>query len=193
METCYDKLEPYIYEKIAQTLQCVTPILDVGCGDGRLVNFLALKLGKKIFGVDISDTGFEKAREEAELENVSSMVEFVKSDASHLAVFENKSFGGVISVYTLHEFEDPLVVLKEMGRVLKTGGKVVIADFIKGGDAERLWGERYHTPTEIQSMLDDVGFKEVKVSFLYKDVILISALKIRHENCDCWGKPKPDI
>jgi ubiquinone/menaquinone biosynthesis C-methylase UbiE len=178
METCYDKLEPKIYGKIAQTLQRVTPILDVGCGDGRLVNFLALKFGKKIFGVDISDTGFEKARREAKLKNVSSMVEFVKSDASHLDVFGDKFFGGVVSVYTLHEFEDPLVVLKEIRRVLKTGGKVVIVDFIKGGDAERFWGERYYTPAEIKSMLDDTGFKEAKMSFLYKDVILTCALKI---------------
>ena len=175
METCYDKLEPKIYGKIAQTLQRVTPILDVGCGDGRLVNFLALKLEKKIFGVDISNIGFEKARREAKLKNVSSMVEFVKSDASHLDAFGDKFFGGVVSVYTLHEFEDPLVVLKEIGKVLKTGGKVVIVDFIKGGDAERLWGERYYTPTEIKFMLDDAGLKEAKMSFLYKDIILISA------------------
>ena len=178
MKTCYDELEPKIYGKIAQTLQRVTPIVDVGCGDGRLVNFLALKLGKKTFGVDISNTGFEEARREAKLKNVSSMVDFVKSDAGHLDVFDDNFFGGVVSVYTLHEFEDPLVVLKEIGRVLKTGGKVVIVDFIKGGDAERLWGERYYTRTEIKFMLKDAGFKEAKVSFLYKDVILISALKI---------------
>ena len=178
METCYDKLEPKIYGKIAQTIRRVSPILDIGCGDGRLVNFLALKLGKKIFGVDLSDTGFKEARRKAKLKNVSGMVEFVKSDASHLDVFGDEFFGGVVSVYTLHEFEDPLIVLKEIGRVLKTGGIVVIVDFIKGGDAERLWGERYYTPTEIKFMLDDAGFKEAKMSFLYKDVILISTLKI---------------
>ena len=177
METHYNKLEPNIHGKIAQTLQHVTPILDAGCGDGRLVNFLAMKLGKKIFGVDVSDIGFEKARREAELKNVSRMVEYVKADASHLDAFGNKFFGGVVSVYTLHEFEKPLVVLREIRRVLKTGGTVVIVDFIKGGDAERLWGERYYTPTEIESMLKNAGFKEPKMCFLYKDVILISATK----------------
>ena len=177
METQYNKIEPNIYGKIAQTLQHVTPILDVGCGDGRLANFLAMKLGKKIFGVDISGIGFEKARKEAELKNVSRMVEYVKADVSHLDAFGDKFFGGVVSVYTLHEFEDPLVVLREIRRVLKNGGTVVVVDFIKGGDAERLWGERYYTPTEIESLLTDVGFKEPKMSLLYKDVILISATK----------------
>lgn len=119
MGTCYNKLEPNIYGKIARKIQHVAPILDVGCGDGRLVNFLALKLGKKIFGVDVSDIGFEKARREAELRGVSYMVEYVKTDASRLNVFSDKFFGGVVSVYTLHEFEDPLVVLREIRSVLK--------------------------------------------------------------------------
>ena len=178
MKNCYDKLEPNIYRKIARKIQHVAPILDVGCGDGRLVNFLALKLVKKIFGVDASDVGFEKARREAELKGVSHMVEYVKTDASHLDMFSDGFFGGVVSVYALHEFEDSLVVLKEIERVLKTGGTVVIVDFVKGGYAERLWGERYYTPTEIRSMLENARFKETKKSFVYKDVILISATKI---------------
>jgi len=177
METHYDELEPNIYGKIAQTLQHVTPILDAGCGDGRLVNFSAMKLGKKIFGVDVSDVGFEKARREAELKNVSRMVECVKADASHLDAFGDKFFGGVVIVYALHEFDEPLVVLREIRRVLKTGGTVVIVDFVKGGDAEKLWGEKYYTPTEIESMLKDAGLNEPKISFLYKDVVLISTIK----------------
>ena len=178
MKNCYDKLEPNIYGKIARKIQHVAPILDVGCGDGRLVNFLALKLAKKNFGVDVSDIGFEKARREAELKGVSHMVEYVKTDASHLDVFSDEFFGGVVSVYALHEFEDPLVVLREIERVLKTGGTVVIVDFVKGGYAERLWGERYYIPAKIEAMVKDAGFKEAKTSFLYKDVILVSALKI---------------
>lgn len=178
MRNCYDELEPNIYRKIARKIQNVAPILDVGCGDGRLVNFLALKLGKKVFGVDVSDAGFERGRREAKLENISYLVEYVKTDASHLDTFGNERFGGVVSVYTLHEFEEPLVALREIGRVLKTGGKLLIVDFVRGGEAERLWGERYYKPAEIESMLEDADFREARTSFLYKDVALVSALKI---------------
>jgi len=38
-------------------------------------------------------------------------------------------------------------------------------------------GEKYYTPTEIESMLKDAGLKEPKISFLYEDVILISTIK----------------
>jgi len=178
METCYDELEPNIHAKIAQTIRHAAPILDIGCGDGRLVNFLAVQLRKKIFGVDISDIGFKKAREEAELKDVSRMVKYVKTDGNRLDVFKDEFFGGVVSVYALHEFEDPLAILREIKRVLKTGGTAVIVDFIKGGEAEKLWGERYYTPAEIKSMLEVMEFKEVKISFLYKDVILVSASRI---------------
>jgi len=181
MGTCYNELEPKIYRKIAETIQDATPILDVGCGDGRLVNFLASKLRKKIFGVDVSDIGFEKARREAKLKNVSHLVGCVKADASNLDIFESKFFGGIVSVYTLHEFKDPVVSLREIRRVSKTDGKVVIVDFVKGGDAERLWGERYYTPVKIKSMLKNTGFKEVKTSFLYRDVVLASASRTNAE------------
>ena len=181
MGTCYSELEPKIYRKIAETIQDATPILDVGCGDGRLVNFLASKLGKKIFGVDVSDIGFEKARREAKLKSISHLVGCVKADASHLDIFESKFFGGIVSVYTLHEFENPVVSLREIRRVSKTDEKVVIVDFVKGGDAERLWSERYYTPIEIKSMLKNTGFKEVKTSFLYNDVVLASASRTNTE------------
>lgn len=177
MKTCYGKLEPNIYAKIVQAIQHATPILDVGCGDGRLVNFLALKLGKKIFGVDVSDAGFNRAMEEAKLKNISRVAKYIKNDGSHLDMFKDEFFGGVVSVYSLHEFENSLAVLMEIRRVLKNDGKTVIVDFIKGGEAEKLWGEKYYTPAEVKSMLEVAGFKKVKTSFLYKDVILVSALK----------------
>lgn len=178
MGASYYRLEPDIYRKIAQEFQHAAPILDVGCGGGRLVNFLALKLGKKVFGVDVSDASFEKARREAKLKNISSLVEYAKTDASHLDMFWDEFFGGVVSVYTLHEFDEPLAALREMRRVLKNGGKLVIVDFIRGGEAERLWGEKYYKPAEIESMLEHVGFREARTSFLYKDVVLVSAAKI---------------
>ncbi len=177
MGAFYYTLEPDIYRNIAQEFQHVAPILDVGCGDGRLVNFLAVKLGKRVFGVDISDSRFEKAKKEAELKDISHLVEYVKTEAGHLDMFRNRFFGGIVSVYTLHEFDEPLAALREMRRVLKTGGKSVIVDFIKGGEAEKLWGERYYTPAEIRSMFEDAGFREARTSFLYEDVVLISSKK----------------
>ena len=46
-------------------------------------------------------------------------------------------------------------------------------DFIRGGEAERLWDERYYTPEEFKSMLELSGFKQTEEDFLYEDVIFI--------------------
>ena len=83
MEDIYEKLKPAIYEKIAHTLcdSPVAPILDVDCGDGKLVIFLAFELKKEVFGVDISDANFDKARREAKLKKkVSHLVKFVQAE-----------------------------------------------------------------------------------------------------------------
>lgn len=46
-------------------------------------------------------------------------------------------------------------------------------DFIRGGEAERLWGERYYTVEEFKSMLELSGFKQTEEDFLYEAVIFI--------------------
>ena len=175
MENIYDELKPRIYEKIAQALHgpSSTPILDIGCGDGKLVIFLALELKKDVFGVDISDADFRSARREAEQKKVSHLVKFVRADSKNLGIFEDSYFRTVVSVYALHELGDGLAVLKELNRVLKHGGELIIVDFISGGEAERLWGERYYTVEEFKSMLKLSGFKQIEEDFLYKDVIFI--------------------
>jgi ubiquinone/menaquinone biosynthesis C-methylase UbiE len=51
--------------------------------------------------------------------------------------------------------------LREMRRVLKPGGVLVIADFTKG---ETRWEERYFTPAEVRTMLADAGFTTARVA-----------------------------
>lgn len=125
METIYDELKTKIYEKISHALRdpSATPILDVGCGDGQLVIFLAFELNKEVFGVDLSDANFGTARREAELKKVSCSVKFVRADSKNLNIFEDNYFGAVVSVYALHELGDALAVLKELKRILKPGEK----------------------------------------------------------------------
>ena len=65
-----------------------------------------------------------------------------------------------------------------MERVLGAGGKLVLVDFIKGGEAEKLWREIYYMPQEIGSMLREAGFGEVTTEFVHDDVVFVSSLKI---------------
>ena len=177
-ETVYHDLEPEVHQKIADVVSGATPILDVGCGEGRLTNFLAAKLNSETYGIDISDFNLTKAQEAAQAQGISHLVQYVKGDASKLH-FLDESFAAVVILYSLHEIENPRNALKEVWRVLKVKGKLIVADFIKGGKAEELWGERYYTPREIETMLHEVGFGEMATGFIYDDIVLVSSRKVR--------------
>ncbi len=174
----YDQLEPETYQRIAEAIGEANPVLDIGCGEGKLANFLATTLGKEVRGIDISDFKLVKAREEARAQGVSHLVQFMEGDATHLNTIADQSFGAIVNVYTLHELEHPFKALEELRRVLGAGGKLVMVDFIKGGKAEKIWGERYYTPQEIESMLQEAGFSEVAMGFVRDDVIFGSWVKI---------------
>lgn len=177
-ETSYHQLEPEIYRKIVEEIGEANLILDIGCGEGKLANFLGATLDKEVRGIDISNTKLIKARESTEEQGISQLVQFMEGDASHMDNIANKSFGAIVSVYTLHELDDPNKALKEVERVLGAGGKLVLVDFIKGGEAEKLWRERYYMPQEIGSMLREAGFGEVTTEFVHDDVVFVSSLKI---------------
>lgn len=174
----YDELETETCQRISDAVADADPILDVGCGEGRLVNFLAMILGREVWGIDNSSSKLVKAREVAKARGVSHLVRFMEGDASDLGFLADESFAAVVSRYTLHELENPLSALKELRRLLGVGGKLIVVDFVKGGKAEKLWGESYYTPQEIESMLEKAGFGNVATEFVSDDVIFVSSLKV---------------
>jgi len=81
-------------------------------------------------------------------------------DVQKMNQWEDGSFDAVVSTHALHEIADPDVALGEMKRVLKKQGRLLIADFTKG---ETRWGEDYFTPAQVRTMLNNVGFRGVRV------------------------------
>ena len=61
-ETIYNKIEPRLYEMIALKIRPTEHVLDIGCGECKLVNTLAKKIGCKVVGIDIHDWGFAKGK-----------------------------------------------------------------------------------------------------------------------------------
>ena len=98
-------------------------VLDVGCGSGRNLVYLA-RMGKTISGIDRNDETAQLA-----LKNISSIPNskigvFTQAEADHLP-FENESFDLVIANAMLHFAKDEAhfnAILDECFRVLKPGG-----------------------------------------------------------------------
>lgn len=117
-------------------------VLDVGCGRGLLAIGAAkrLKTGK-VTGIDVWNTqdlsgnSAEAARENAKAEGVADRVRFDTGDARKL-VYPDGFFDAVISSNALHALDDDREreqALKEILRVLKTGGRLVIFDTAETG------------------------------------------------------------
>lgn len=102
-------------------------VLDSGCGPGIVSAALARQVGQ-VEGVDLTPAMIALAEQRAVAEGLTN-VRFQVGDMSSLP-FENASFDGAVSRYTVHHLDDPLTALSEMIRVTKPGGVVVALDAV---------------------------------------------------------------
>ena len=105
-------------------------VLDLGCGDGTTA-IPEARLGAEVLGVDIAanlvDAGNQRAKAEG-LTNIS----FREGDATGLSDIEDDSFDLVVSIFGAMFAPKPLDVAKEMVRVTRPGGRIVMGNWIPG-------------------------------------------------------------
>ena len=105
-------------------------VLDLGCGDGTTALPQA-KLGADVLGVDIATNLVEagnKRVKEAGLTNCK----FQEGDASNLQELKDNSFDLVVSMFGAMFAPKPFDVAKEMVRVTRPGGRIVMGNWIPG-------------------------------------------------------------
>lgn len=106
-------------------------VLDAGCGPGTITLGLAQKVAPgKVVGVDIEDSQFRDAGEQAKREGLD--VEFRKASVYQLP-FEDQSFDAVFSHAMAEHLSDPARALAELRRVLKPGGLIGVRAGDLGG------------------------------------------------------------
>ena len=98
-------------------------VLDIGTGKGRLATAAALHDGR-VTGLDLAEEMLRDARRDAK--KASSSVELTLGDAEALP-FPDKSFDVVTCLEALMHFPHPDLALREMARVTKPGGTVVLS------------------------------------------------------------------
>lgn len=101
-------------------------ILDMGCGDGRNIIELAQK-GFEITGIDFSPAAVEIAQKRLKEKNLIANV-YVSDIFEKVRFIEDESFDGIIASDAVHyvEIEKFTQILKEMNRILKTGGLIFL-------------------------------------------------------------------
>jgi ubiquinone/menaquinone biosynthesis C-methylase UbiE len=100
--------------------------LDVGCGDGEVINYIAKRYGSRVVGVDIDAGQLELARKKVDSLAYASVIE---ADATRLP-FADGSFDVVVSFGVLQHIPNWEAALREITRVLRIGGYFLYADII---------------------------------------------------------------
>src|SRR5262245_36294875 len=103
-------------------------VLDLGCGDGTTAVPEA-KLGADVLGVDIARNLVEAGNKRA-AEHALKNVRFQEGDASNLQQVSDKSFDLVVSIFGAMFAPKPFDVAKEMVRVTRPGGRIVMGNWI---------------------------------------------------------------
>jgi ubiquinone/menaquinone biosynthesis C-methylase UbiE len=103
-------------------------VLDLGCGDGTTA-LPAARLGADVLGVDIAANLVAAGNERARAEGLTNC-RFQEGDASHLDDLSDDSFDRVVSIFGAMFAPNPFDVAKEMVRVTRPGGQVVMGNWI---------------------------------------------------------------
>jgi ubiquinone/menaquinone biosynthesis C-methylase UbiE len=103
-------------------------ILDLGCGDGTTA-IPAARLGANVLGVDIARNLVDAGNQRAKVEGLTNC-SFQQGDASNLHELQDESFDAVVSIFGAMFAPKPFEVAREMVRVTKRGGRIVMGNWI---------------------------------------------------------------
>jgi ubiquinone/menaquinone biosynthesis C-methylase UbiE len=139
-------------------------VLDVGTGFAMTTEFLArtLSKGSRIWTLDPSSEVLQHAREKLETKGLATRVEFVCGSVDHIR-FHDGYFGLVLSVMMLHHVEGAPKGLREMARVVRAGGRIVVVDYSPDAASELEFRARHARQdflpmSEVDKVLATNGF-----------------------------------
>jgi ubiquinone/menaquinone biosynthesis C-methylase UbiE len=141
-------------------------VLDIGFGGGVTIEKMVQTIDTgKIYGVDFSQAMVDKAKRRFKKLIESGKVSIECGDVSKLP-FEAKTFDKVCTVNTIYFWNDTSVSLREIRRVMKKGGKLIIS--IRSADKMKdlpftKHNFKLYAPEEVKHLLVGAGFNNVSI------------------------------
>jgi len=160
-----------IYENVAKVLELQPDddLLEIACGNGYFLQKYASHV-HSVAGLDLSELSVKLAAGKNKGRVAAGTAEFVRGDASQLPWEDNK-FSVAASMGSFAGFPKPLESLKEMYRVLRSGGRVIISlewNAEDGKDHSKEVGKYgYHiwSEDEVRTMFEEAGFSDVTFTY----------------------------
>lgn len=118
-------------------------VLEVGVGTG--LSLPDYKSSLEITGIDLSPEMLDKARERVAEEGLENVAGLYEMDASELK-FDDASFDTVVAMFVITVVPDPAKVMRELARVCKPGGEVMLVNHFSTEEGVRGWVERRMAP-----------------------------------------------
>ncbi len=143
-------------------------VLEVGCGDGRFLSAMASSLPQaRLVGMDVSGRAIKKASLRLDGDPRAT---FLEAPVEAIP-WEADSFDLVVTIRSFHHWRDHQSGLREIQRVLRAGGTLVIGDALATGWIRRPWlrrmvemldGGRFTDPRTFDAMLAGSGFEVLR-------------------------------
>jgi phosphatidylethanolamine/phosphatidyl-N-methylethanolamine N-methyltransferase len=118
-------------------------VLEVGVGTGLSLPEYGRHL--ELVGIDLSPEMLDKAREKVVEEGLSNVTGLHEMDASELT-FPTGSFDTVVAMYVMTVVPEPEKVMRELARVCRVGGEVILVNHFSQEEGVRGWVERRMAP-----------------------------------------------
>jgi demethylmenaquinone methyltransferase/2-methoxy-6-polyprenyl-1,4-benzoquinol methylase len=158
-------------------------VLDVATGTAAVAIELVRRTGCRVVGLDQSREMLETGRERVEAAGFADRIELMEGTADRLP-YDAESFGGLTFTYLLRYVEDPAATMRELVRVVKPGGTIVMLEFgLPSGLARPAWELYVRIGLPLLGALVSPGWRQVG-SFLGPS---IREFHQRHDLLHLWS------
>jgi len=173
-ETVYNgRVYRSLGERVAEEIEQNDIVLECACGTGAISKYIAPKC-KLLIATDLSRGMLEQASKNCRHHN---NIKIKRADMTQLKCRDNR-FDKVVAGNVIHLLEDPYAAIKELERVCKTGGKIIVPTYINASkgvnkNAVRLLefaGANFKRQFDIDSyrqFFEDAGYKKVDHSIVH--------------------------
>lgn len=173
-----ESVNPRAYKAMVNGVRTVVPegakVLDCAAGTGEL-SIAAAEKAESVLCTDLSLSMLEVARKKCSKQGIKN-IRFEERNILELSDNDN-AYDIVIAGNVLHLLDEPQKAVKELARVVKNGGKLILPTFMIAEDGKispliklyKLFGfdpARHYNSLEYKEMLESCGIGKVKVTLL---------------------------